>query len=277
MPAHWSEAWADFERAHYHLSDRTIASRRATINRLAHWLATEEGGNITSPDEVTRQHLQAYMAIAQASCTGSGVLSVFAGLKVWFRWFAAEYRDCAGCGDEADRHHSCALNPMTGVRSPAPSKHRSRVVPVLTSDQVAALLGAIRGKDPASVRDRALIMLLIDTGMRRNEARMLDLGDLSLSGRDGGGTATVRHAKNSRPRVTTFGPASALALTRWLRKRPEGGEALFTTVTAGGGGLSYAAIGDIVARAGKAAGHPGAPSPHAQARLDRCSLQGRHA
>jgi integrase/recombinase XerC len=257
MLPQWASVWADFERSHYHQSDRTLNSRRATINRLAHWLATEEGGNITSPHEVTRQHLQRYMAAAQASCHGSGVLSVYSALRVWWRWFAAEYRDCADCGDEGNRYHApCPLNPMSSVKSPAPSKHRSRTVPVLTAGQVDALLGTVRGKDPASVRDRALITMLLETGMRRGELRGLDLDDISVSGRDGGGTAVVRHAKNSRPRVVTFGPETALALSRWLRKRPEGGEALFTGTSAATR-LSYQAFADIVARRGEAAGIPG--------------------
>ena len=258
IPAHWESVWADYERAHYDPAPRTITVGKSAVNRLAHWLATDEGGNITAPEQVTRADLQRYMAASQAACKGSGVLSVYAALKVFFRWYAGEYLDCEGCANaKGDRFHSCQINPMNGIRRPSPSKHPAKVVPVLTPDQIDAILAACDDRsDPVQVRDHALVSLLIDTGMRRNEARWLNWSDIAMSGRDGGGTAVVRKSKNGRPRVTTFGPDTALALNRWRRKRPETDDpALFTTTA--GKRLSYEAWGDICDRLGKAAGVEG--------------------
>jgi integrase len=261
MPAQWASVWEDFRRDHHDQAKATIANRQAVVNRLAHWLATDAGGNITAitaAEQVTKTDLKRYVNACTDALTGSGVLSVYAGLKVFWRWYSGEYRDCEDCADpRSNRYHACALNPMTGVARPLPAKHRAKTVPVLTAEQIDAILAAVSSRsDAVQVRDRALILLLLETGLRRNEARMLDLSDVAMSGRDGGGTAVVRHAKNGRPRVTTFGPDTALALRRWERKRPATGDpALFTTMA--GERLSYQAHGAIVDRLGQAAGIDG--------------------
>ena len=63
----------------------------------------------------------------------------------------------------------------------------------LTDDEVIKLINGIKNE-----RDRALVTLMIDTGLRRNEVSSLNVGDVNL--RDG--TITVRRSKRrGRPRV----------------------------------------------------------------------------
>jgi site-specific recombinase XerD len=114
-------------------------------------------------------------------------------------------------------------------------------------------LAALSGRDYQSVRDRALISLLADTGTRREEVRNIDVADLDLSVRDGG-IAQVRVSK-TKPRPVVFGPDTATYLGRLLRMHPRRDDppwpnvSLFANST--GGRLSAQSIGVIVARAGK--------------------------
>jgi integrase/recombinase XerD len=87
---------------------------------------------------------------------------------------------------------------------------------------------------PNPIRDRALLLLLLDTGCRVGELCAAAIGDVDLSE----GSILFRRTKGGRPRKVVFrvgsrrdgGPALS-ALKNWLRVREArpGVEALFTT------------------------------------------------
>jgi site-specific recombinase XerC len=53
-------------------------------------------------------------------------------------------------------------------------------VPILTDDDLAALVGACKGQRFVDRRDEAVIRLLIDCGLRVSEVTGIDLPDLDL-------------------------------------------------------------------------------------------------
>ena len=63
----------------------------------------------------------------------------------------------------------------------------------------------------AGTRDRALVMTLIDSGLRRGEALALDCRDVDLQT----GAVYVRRGKGGKPRVTYVGAKTRRALLRW--------------------------------------------------------------
>jgi integrase len=67
----------------------------------------------------------------------------------------------------------------------------------LNEQQAKALLEAIDTRDTVGKRNYAIVSLLMRTGLRRNEAVMLDLGDISME--QGHYVATIRHAKGDKP------------------------------------------------------------------------------
>jgi integrase len=90
------------------------------------------------------------------------------------------------------------------------------LVEVPNDEHVRAILTACESdKSFVDRRDGALIRLLADAGLRREEAVMLDLDDLDLPGR----AVYVRHGKGGKSRVVAIGDKTALALSRWLRAR----------------------------------------------------------
>jgi integrase len=84
-----------------------------------------------------------------------------------------------------------------------------------TPHEVSEIIGAAFYKP----RDRALVMLLAQSGARAGEVANLQIGDLDL----GGLRAYVRDPKNRENRYIYFEQDTADALLAWLKKRPEVG------------------------------------------------------
>ena len=61
-------------------------------------------------------------------------------------------------------------------------------------------------------RNRAIIVLLVQTGLRNSELRALTLSDLDFNG----GTLTVRHGKGDKARTVPFPQKSREAVRRYL-------------------------------------------------------------
>jgi integrase/recombinase XerC len=99
-----------------------------------------------------------------------------------------------------------------GVHVQAPKAPR-RLPATLDADQVASLL-AIRGDDPVTQRDRAMLELFYSSGLRLGELVGLDLVDVDAADR------TVRVlGKGSKTRVVPVGKHALAALRAWLAVR----------------------------------------------------------
>lgn len=88
--------------------------------------------------------------------------------------------------------------------------------PTYDDSTLAALLRAAADNEPAAaVRDRALILLLLESGMRASEVCGLELGSIETANR----RAQV-WGKGGRQAWVYWGEAAGEALTRWLLFRP---------------------------------------------------------
>jgi integrase/recombinase XerD len=67
----------------------------------------------------------------------------------------------------------------------------------LNDDQAQRLLKAIDASTAKGKRDYALVSLLLRTGLRRNEAKMLNIGDIQMD--HGHYVATIHYAKGGKP------------------------------------------------------------------------------
>jgi integrase/recombinase XerD len=87
---------------------------------------------------------------------------------------------------------------------------------VLTVAEVRALLGVADDTTATGLRDRAFVELLYATGLRRNEARGLDLGDLNHEARE-----LTAHGKGSKDRIVPVTRSAYERLVAYLeRARP---------------------------------------------------------
>lgn len=142
-------------------------------------------------------------------------------------------------------------NPMDTV----PTPRVPRVFPyVLSEEEVAALLKVAR----SSERDYAVLLFLLDTGVRASELVGLSVDDLSLAAR----SARV-FGKGAKERMVFFSDVTARALARWLSVREPAAFVDSLFVNRRGEVLTSSGVLQLVRRLGKRAGLEGKRvSPH---------------
>src|SRR5919198_3193582 len=141
-------------------------------------------------------------------------------------------------------------DPTADLRAPRKSQ---RLPQVLTRDEVARLLSAPKGTDPASLRDRALLELMYACGLRASEAIGLDLRDIDLKL----GVLRAR-GKGSKERLVPIGREAVAATRVYLeRGRPAFvglGDEPRLFVNRRGGGPTRQGLYKIVQRHARAVG-----------------------
>ena len=100
-------------------------------------------------------------------------------------------------------------------------------------------------------RDRAIVLTLLDSGVRASELLALDVGDLDTLT----GALRVRLGKGRKQRVAFVGTQTRKAIARYLTDRGKVGpsEPLFVTLT-GGTRLQFYGLQSLLHRLGRAAG-----------------------
>ena len=105
-------------------------------------------------------------------------------------------------------------------------------------------------------RDRAIILTLLHTGLRRGELAALRTGDVAMSARKG--QVTVRRGKGGNPRTVPLNAESRTAIEQWIAERSPRRfadapptDSLWLSRT--GRPISAKAIGTLVAKVGRAA------------------------
>jgi len=179
------------------LSRSTIAIYTGTARRLVDYL--EEHNMPTDPTGVTREHLELFLTEAQrAPITRNDGQPRSMTVKLWH----ASLRAFFGWLVDVDEIRE---SPMDRVKAPKAAPHKR---PVLTHDQVKAVLRACEGKTFKDRRDTAIILLFIDTGLRVAEMADLLMGDIDWQQQQ----IEVRHGKGDKRRTVYFGKRTARAL-----------------------------------------------------------------
>jgi integrase/recombinase XerC len=106
-------------------------------------------------------------------------------------------------------------NPAQDIRAPKSDK---KLPSVLDVDQIEQLLN-IKGNDPVSLRDRAMLELVYSAGLRVSELTALDINDLDLAE----GTLMVL-GKGGKSRIAMIGRKADQALREWLSERQSFGK-----------------------------------------------------
>lgn len=194
------DAWASYLR-HLRAEGRAPGTLQVYGQALTSWEHFRDArGWPDDVTEVTRPRLEEWLAdeLAMHSATTAG--NYLRSLKAFFTWLVDE--------DELER------SPAARIKSP-----RALITPppVLSDDDLTALLRTCRGKAFIDRRDAALLWLLVDTGMRAGEVCNLTLDDIDLN------LQVVRVAaatsKTRRGRTAPFGVKTSAALDRYLRVR----------------------------------------------------------
>lgn len=78
----------------------------------------------------------------------------------------------------------------------------------------------------ASVRDRAIVWMLLDSGMRNSELCHLKVEDITLET----GAVKIRQGKGGKDRTVLIGKRAKEAPWGWMIQRPEDAEYLYCTI-----------------------------------------------
>ncbi|MEO0249530.1 MAG: tyrosine-type recombinase/integrase [candidate division WOR-3 bacterium] len=126
----------------------------------------------------------------------------------------------------------CAFCTAEGWMKDNPMKDRPQVkVPeelpdTLSLEEIARLL-AVCGDDDLGIRDRALMLLMLDTGLRAGEVCALTLNDVVLNGDRGEVTVQARSSKNAKERTVPIWTKTVEVIRAWLEVRPSEAATLF--------------------------------------------------
>lgn len=156
------------------------------------------------------------------------------------------------------------------VRDVAPPQPEIRVVEPFSRQDVRAMLGALDRSAPyrrpgkrecthatrEGLRNRAIILLLLDCGLRASELVNLKIYDVD---KRNGQVKVI--GKGSKERLLPYSPQTGQALWRYLATRGEASLREFVFVTSRGGALGRDDLQKIIARIGERAGVAGA-HPH---------------
>jgi site-specific recombinase XerD len=144
---------------------------------------------------IHREHIEAYMIDLIVRTSAGNAHQHFRSLKTFFNWAVEE--------EEMDR------SPMRKMKPPTAGEVE---VPVIDDDDLKKLFGTCKGTDFIARRDRALLLMFLDTGGRLSEITNRKKGSLDLD-------INVLHVrgKGDRERPLPFGRTTAQAMDRYLR------------------------------------------------------------
>jgi integrase len=187
FPDAWADAWDSYEytKLAEGQSPNSVRTRRSSVLRLARMYSDRE------PEKITRRDIERHITAMRKTLKPATVFGAFHDLRSFFGWLAQETR---------------AANIMDGMKHKTPGMAD---VPVLSEAQLKALLGSCKGEGIIALRDKAIILLFLETGIRRMDLQNLMLSDVNLKE----GTCYIRRGKGGRPRVAIFGPATSDALS----------------------------------------------------------------
>ncbi|MFI6575419.1 tyrosine-type recombinase/integrase [Nocardiopsis sp. NPDC050513] len=191
---------------------------------------------------VARVHIRSWLVrLRRRGHKDSYLNNQFRCLQQFFKWLAEE---------EEIPNPMRKLKPPTVVPEPVPVFEKDATKRIL---EMPGTRGA-RGK-ACNVRDTAIIMLLRDTGMRRQELAGLTVDDVSVSDR-----RALVTGKGGKRRFVKFTFETAKALDRYLRQRAKHSHAHLPHLwlSQKGGALSASGIYQMVRRRAERAGVEGA-------------------
>lgn len=236
MPARLADLGKSFARALQadQKAPRTVVLYGMSVKMFAAWL--ESQGRPATVEEMTRAAIREWLATLAETLSPATVRTRYRGLHRFVGWALAE--------------EEITTNPMVGISPPVP---RSKPVPLLSDEQLGALLRTCRGRTMIDRRDEAIIRVLLDTGVRVSELCGLSVAAVDLDNR-----MAMVTGKGRKVRPVYFGARTTAALDRYVRLRASHRwahvEALFLSQR---GPLSPDGVREIVRARGQAAGIEG--------------------
>ena len=217
------------------LADDTIADYRRFLTEFIRFLA---GIGITKPDAITRQHVQLFLLKKRETCNKESVLHYYRDIRRLLNWLVSE--------------QVLKYSVLAGWKPP---KADDVLIKPFEGDQLRGLL-ALCDDSFLGLRNRAMILLFLDTGLRKKELAGLQLDDVDFDHE-----LVTTKGKGNKERYVRMGKRTQRALLRYLMQRRDREPGLW--VSEERGPLQPGAIYQMLHKLGQRAGISGVRcSPH---------------
>lgn len=215
-------------------SPMTMKAYAQGLEQFADYLA--DNGMPQNIAGIAREHVESFIGHLLACRKASTAETRYRALHVFFQWALEE--------------GEISASPMAHTKRPTVPEEPPKV---MNEASLKRLLKVCEGKDFDARRDTAVIMMLLDTGMRRAE-----IGGLKVEDVDFETNTAVVLGKGRRPRACPFGRNTAQALDRYLRLRARRQDADSPYLWLGARGrLTMSGIAAMVTRRAEEAGIEG--------------------
>ena len=186
------DAWTDFilSRQATRATPATLDFYHYTAGMFLSWV---EGQGITEPNQVDARLVRQYIAELAAKGKADKTLHAHArAIRTMLRfWYAEGY--------------------IQNLPKFAMPKLDNKKLPVLDAEQLQSIL------KHCNKREKALILFLADTGLRREEACALNWGDIDFAS----GLVAVKRGKGGKARSAVAGASARRALLAYRRTQAE--------------------------------------------------------
>ena len=195
-------------------TERTLHAYNETLAQLL--AVAEASGFPTSVSSFRSEHVYEFMEATRVRGVSPGTQHRrFRETRAFFSW--------------CERMEFIKSHPFKGIPN---VKTDTKVIKPFTKSDIASLLKRCDPETEYGLRFRAIILLLLDTGIRRAELEGLDIEDIDLDL----GRAFIRHGKGRKQRVVPFSAEPARTIGRYIdRYRTETPGPLFLRIDRGGG------------------------------------------
>jgi site-specific recombinase XerD len=194
------DAYTDFmlSRQAMNCTKSTLEFYSYAIGNFIQWI---ESQGITQPEEITARYMRAYIAQLVASGRKDSTVWDYArAVKTMLRFW----------------HNEGYIPQPVKFELPKIAKRR---LPVLSVEELQKILKA------CNVRDKAIILFMVDSGLRRAEVCALNWLDVDMSN----GLVRVTQGKGRKDRSAVIGAKTRRALLAYRRTLPDATGAVFQT------------------------------------------------
>jgi integrase/recombinase XerC len=182
------------DRRSRQLSENTIRFYRDELEKAAQYW---EKGGTRIVERIDARVIRQYLLELGKTRNAGGVHAAFRSIRAFLNWWEIEV--------EPDNWN----NPIKKVKVGKPSKDPLPGIPV---EQVMSMVDTCE-KTFIGNRDKAILLTLIDSGVRRQEFVNMDVGDIDLNT----GAIRVRNGKGGKDRTTFIGNRTRREIIRYLR------------------------------------------------------------
>jgi integrase/recombinase XerD len=222
---HLQDAYTDFilSRQAMLCSPATLRFYSSTAGKFMQWL---EQNGVLKPEEISTHHVHAYLSgLVEKKLSDWYINGHARAIKTTIRFF----------------HEEKYIPELIKFKMPAVAKKRLLSFNI---EQVQQII-----KSCSNPRDKALILLLVDSGLRRAEVCTLDWADIDIST----GIVRVERGKGGKARSVIIGVHTRRALLKYRHEiSHEDNEPVFQTVR--GKRITHDGLRSLVVRVGKQAG-----------------------